>query len=195
MKKQNIVIKTVLFILLTLNVLAQNEISGVYLTFDDYIHNKMSYEINCKTEKHKIKLNEFLNKSYITVIHNGEKFELKKDSIYGVVYCDEPLVRFQDNEHYYLAEKGPVWFLYKMENKSTGKSFFTEKKYYFSVNGDGKLIELSKENLKNAFPNNHIFHDMLNAQFSSNVNIAEYDSFHKMFKVNHLLQQAGQEQK
>lgn len=183
--------KILFFILLTLNVTAQSENSGVYLNFNDYVNNKMSYGINCKTEKHKIKLNEFLNKSYITVIHNDQKINLGKDTIYGVVFCGEPLVRFQDKEHYYLAEKGLVWIFYKMENKASRKTFFTEKKYYFSAKGDGKLIELSKENLRNAFPENHKFHDMLDAQINSNVNIAEYDSFHKMFKVNHLLEQAG----
>ena len=183
--------KTILFILLALNVMGQSDKSGVFLNFNDYVNNELSYGINCKTEKHKIKLNEFLNKSYITVIHNDQKIKLDKDSIYGAVFCDEPLVRFQDKEHYYLIEKGFVWIFYRMENKTSGKTFFTEKKYYFSVKGDGKLIELSKDNLKNSFPENHKFHDMLDAQINSNVNIAEYDSFHKMFKVNHILEQAG----
>lgn len=190
MRKQNIVVKTLFFLLMVFNAKGQNEKSGVYLTLQDYLNNKLSYEINCKTEKHKIKLNEFLNKSYITVFHNDQKINLGKDTIYGVVYCDEPLVRFQDKEHYYLDEKGPIWIFFRMENKATNKTFFPERKYYFSIKGDGKLMELSKENLRNAFPVNHKFHDLLDAQFSSNVNIGEYDSFHKMFKVNHLLQQS-----
>ena len=63
--------KTLFFILLSLNVMAQNENSGVYLNFNDYVNNKLSYQINCKTEKHKIRMNDFLKRSYITVIHNG----------------------------------------------------------------------------------------------------------------------------
>lgn len=180
-----------LFLLVTTTAFAQTEKSGVYLNFNDYLNNKLSYEINCKTENHKIKLNEFLNKSYITIIHNDQKIDISKDSIYGIVYCDEPLVRFQDKQHYYLAEKATIWIYFREDPKSQNKSFHIEKKYYFSVKGDGKLMELTKENLKNAFPSNHKFHDMLDAQFTSNANIAEYDSFHKMFKVNHLLQEAG----
>ncbi len=191
MKKQICVLKTVLFLLIALNAASQNEKSGVYLTFKDYLSNKLTYEINCKTETHKIKLNEFLNKSYITVVHNGEKFNLNKDSIYGFISCDEPLARFQNKEHYYLDEKGGVWIFFRLEGKSSGKTFYTEKIYYFSVKGDGKLMELSIENLKSAFPTNHKFHDMLDAQFNSSAKIAEYDSFHKMYKVNHLLEEAG----
>ena len=176
---------------MTLNAVGQSEKSGVYLTFNDYVSNKLSYEINCRTERHTIRLKLFLNQPYITVIHKGQKVNLSKDSIYGVLSCDEPLLRFQDKEHYFLVEKGPVWIFYRDENKSQGKSPYIQKKYYFSINGDGRLIELSKENLKSAFPDNHKFHDMLDAQINSNVNIAEYDSFHKMHKVNHLLEQSG----
>ena len=176
--------------LLTLNVMAQNEKSVVYLSFNDYVSNKLTYEINCNTEKHKIRMNEFFNQSYITVIHNGVKIHLYKDSIYGFISCDEPLVKFHDKQRYYLVEKGSVWIFYRMDTKSSGKSFITEKKYYISMKGEGKFIELSKENLKSTFPDNHKFHDLLDAQFDNNANIAEYDSFHKMYKVNHLLWQS-----
>ena len=181
-----------LFAVIVLSAMGQNEKSGVYLTFNDYLNNKLSYEIDCKTEKHTIKLNEFLNKPYITIIHKGEKYQLQKDSIYGFISCDAPLVRFQNKEHYWLSEKGATWIFYKEENKTENKTFYTVKKYYFSIKGDGKLIELTKENLKYAFPDNHKFHDMLDAQFKDNSNIAEFDSFHNMFKVNHLLEQSLQ---
>ncbi|HKR05356.1 MAG TPA: hypothetical protein VJY62_12045 [Bacteroidia bacterium] len=183
--------KTILFILLSLNVMAQNENSGVYLTFNDYVNNKLSYEINCKTEKHKIRMNEFLNKSYITVIHNGLKHQLDKDSIYGFISCDEPLIRFQNKDHYYLTEKGLVWIFYRNESKTNGKIITVVKKYYFAAKGDGKMQDLSKANLMKAFPDNHKFHDMLDAEFKNETDIAAYDSFHKMYKVNHLLEQAS----
>ena len=192
MKKQILMLNALFFFLISFNAVGQSEKSGVYLTFNDYLNNKLSYEIDCKTEKHVIRFNMFLNTPYITVIHNGQKINLSKDSIYGVISCNEPLLRFQNKEHYHLVEKGPVWIFFKNEKKSQNKTLDTEKKYYFSIKGDGKLVELTKENLKNTFPDNHKFHDILDAQIQNDFKIAEYDSFHKMFKVNHLLQQAGQ---
>ena len=44
---------------------------------------------------------------------------------------------------------------------------------------------LNHENLKKAFPDNHKFHDGLDASFKGK-DISAYDAFHKMFKVNHL---------
>lgn len=46
--------------------------SGVFKTFADYTAGKMEYGIDCATEKHKIKLNEFLGKDFITVVHDGQ---------------------------------------------------------------------------------------------------------------------------
>jgi hypothetical protein len=42
-------------------------------------------------------------------------------------------------------------------------------------------------NLKAAFPTNHKFHDELDANFKSDKELTAYDSFHKMYKVDHIL--------
>ena len=47
----------ILFSVMTLSGTAQN--SGVYQSAADFKSDKLTYEINCATEKHKIKLNEF----------------------------------------------------------------------------------------------------------------------------------------
>jgi len=60
-------------------------------------------------------------------------------------------------------------------------------KYYFSTGDASELRLLTKDNLKAAFPGNHKFHDALDATFKEDKNLYEYDNFHKMYKVNHLL--------
>ncbi len=188
MKKQ--LITTFSVMLVALNGISQNPKSGIYKTYADYNNNKLAYEIDCKTEKHVIRLNEFLNESWITVKHKGEKIKLQKDSIYAVLTCDEPLIRFQNKEHFHLTEKGAIWIFYKEINTSEGKGIKTvqlEKEYYFSVKGDSKIISLTISNIKYAFPNNHKLHDMLDAEIKSEKDISTYDAFHKMFKINHII--------
>jgi hypothetical protein len=46
---------------------------------------------------------------------------------------------------------------------------------------------LTLDNLKQALPDNHRFHDSLDMTFGAGQSLAEYDEFHKMFKVNRLL--------
>lgn len=56
--------------------------------------------------------------------------------------------------------------------------------YYFKTSSSGTLQKLTKMNLKKAFPNNHPFHDALDAQFKEDKELISYDDFHKMYKVD-----------
>src|SRR4051812_13058381 len=62
-------------------------------------------------------------------------------------------------------------------------------KYYFTTSTSDVLQELTKMNLKKAFPENHPFHDALDAQFKDDDNLFAYDDFHKMYKVVWLLKE------
>jgi len=61
--------------------------------------------------------------------------------------------------------------------------------YFFTTKSSDVLQPLTKDNLKKAFPENHPFHDALDATFNSDKDLDTYDSFHKMYKVNWLLQE------
>lgn len=163
--------------------------SGVFKTYSDYQSGKMEYGINCATEKHKIKLNDFLGKDYITVVHDGKPYELKKAETWGYQLCDEKIVRFQAKEHYPLQDKSILW-IYTKETMQTsshagGKKITT---YYFSKGGDGEIKELTLLSLKAAFPDNHMLHDAIDKQFTSDASLGEYDQFHKHYKINHFLE-------
>jgi hypothetical protein len=62
-----------------------------------------------------------------------------------------------------------------------------EKTYFFSVGAKGDVLPLTILNLKNAFPDNHAFHDFLDMSFKHDSDLTKFDEFHKMFKVNRLL--------
>jgi hypothetical protein len=62
-----------------------------------------------------------------------------------------------------------------------------EKTYFFSVGLKGEILPLTILNLKNAFPDNHAFHDSLDMMFKNDWQLTKYDDFHNMYKVNRLL--------
>lgn len=57
-------------------------------------------------------------------------------------------------------------------------------KYFFTTSSSNVLQELTKMNLKKTFPNNHAFHDALDANFKEDKELINYDDFHKMYKVS-----------
>jgi len=87
-----------------------------------------------------------------------------------------------------LNKKGPV-IIYKTEDKSKPSkgAVMPGPKYFFTTASADVLQPLTKENLKKAFPENHSFHDALDATFKSDDDLSQYDTFHKMYKVNRLL--------
>lgn len=60
-------------------------------------------------------------------------------------------------------------------------------KYFFTTGTADVLQPLTKANLKKAFPNNHPFHDALDANFKEDTDLILYDDFHKMYKINRVL--------
>jgi len=166
--------------------------SGIYLTLANFHAGKLTYEIDCSKEKHKIKLHDFAGKAYIDVIHDGVKHTLQKKDIYAFVDCDNNVFRFFNNSEYQLHESLAISIYSKQESQSEYKSFKLVDVYYFSVGDTGAIKPLTIENLKYAFPDNHKFHDMLDAQFKDVTDIAEFDTFHKVYRVNHLYQMSLQ---
>lgn len=180
--KANIVLFILLFSLLN-SAYSQN--SGVFLTAEDFTAEKLTYEINCSTEKHKIKLNEFLGKDYITVVHNKQSYNLKKKEVWGYKDCDNVIYRLDIEKHYKVLNPSEKIILYVIEVlPSKNQIGYTD--YFFSNSVSGEVKVLTVANLKNEFPENHKFHDALDAEFGSGNNLAFYDSFHKMYKVNRL---------
>lgn len=178
--------KTILIILLVASSLSMKaQTSGVYLSAADFESGKLTYGIDCATEKHKIKLNEFLGKDHITVIHNKQSFNLKKNEIFGYRDCNDAIYRLAIDRHYKVLNPEETILLYVIEVVSS-KNQMGSKNYYFSGSASSEVKELTLTNLKNAFPDNHKFHDALDAEFKSDSELALYDSFHKMYKINRL---------
>ncbi len=165
--------------------------SGVFKTFADFTNGEMEYSIDCMTEKHKIRLNEFLGKEFITVVHEGKHYNLKKNEIWGYQLCDDKIVRFQDNEHYQLDSKGILWIYKKQSFKGgspKGVGAKTVSIYYFSRGGDNSILELTPINLKASFPDDHELQDAIDQQFKSIFSLTEFDEFHKQYKINYFLE-------
>jgi hypothetical protein len=65
-----------------------------------------------------------------------------------------------------------------------------EDMYYFSVDADGPLLELTKGNLEKAFASNAKFRYALEAQFRSDKQLMEYDRYGKVYKLKYLYTQS-----
>jgi hypothetical protein len=161
--------------------------SGVYMSFADFKAQKLNLEVDYTKEKHKIKSNDFLNKSDIDVIHMDKKYTFAKKDIYGFRDSKGVDFRFFENKEYQIIAADTIFLYLKQENVQvkTGKNPQNKSvdKYYLSLSGNSEILPLTVANLKQAFPENHKMHDALDMMFKSDNDLAEYDKFHKSFKV------------
>ena len=171
------------------SVMAQTDSSGIYKTVSDFQQKKLSYAINYKTENHKINDDVLFNNNEIIVKHKGEKFKLDENSTYGYKNTKGEVFRFVDAKESLLLNPTQPIFIYSYKHPKVSNKgligYITD--YLYSVNAPSIPQPLAKNNLKASFPNNYKFHDLLDENFKSNDDLSMYDSFHNMYKINHLM--------
>jgi len=167
---------------------AQKDSSGIYKTAEDFQNRKLSYAINYKTEKHKIKDNILFNADKIVVKHKGETYTLPKSNTYGYRNMKGVEFRFIDNKEYKVLNPGELILIYVYDNTvHSGKNASNKPyqwEYYFSKDATSPVQDLTLTNVKATFPENHRLHDALDVQFKSDKELYGYDKFHKTYKLN-----------
>ena len=183
------------FVTLNFCSLAQKDSSGIYRTADDFKNQKLSYAINYKTEKHKINDNLLLNDRQIKVKHHDTIYTLEKNSTYGYKSTKGEVFRFENNKEYKVLNPVEKILVYQYSvmghPENNPKGSIVEDYYFFATDAANSPVELTKENLKKAFPENHKFHDALDENFKTDKELLSYDKFHHMYKLNWLLQQSS----
>ena len=191
MKKLNYAILLAINVLALSTAMAQKNSSGIYKNAEDFQNRKLSYAINYKTEKHKIKDNILFNSDKIVVKHKGETYTLLKSNTYGYRNTKGAEFRFIDNKEYKVLNPGHSLLIYFYQHTAhTGKDVnrgLYQPEYYFSKDATSPLQDLKLANVKATFPENHNLHDALDAQFKSDKELYTYDNFHKTYKLNWII--------
>ena len=163
--------------------------SGLYRSAEDFRKHRLTLAVDCKTTTHKLRLHEFSGKPTMTVIHGGKPYQVAKDSLFGFRDCNGRDYRFaSNNEHYPILNPGEELLIYKVELVGSGDNPGYVH-LFFSPTAVAPIQPLTLLAVKQAFPNNHRFHDLLDAQFQSG-DLSAYDAMHRMTKLNWLLRQS-----
>jgi hypothetical protein len=163
--------------------------SGVYLTGQDFLQGKMALESDPAVEAHKIKLNEFFNKPYITVLHHGETHRYLKNEIFGVRDGSGTDYRLVGGLDYEVLSKGPI-LLYQTPQNIQAKGQPLPSPYFFSTGPDAPVQRLSLAGLQNAYASNHAFLSALDMSFPNGTSLAAYDVHNAQYRLNYLYQKS-----
>jgi hypothetical protein len=162
---------------------AQQQTSGLYLTFNDYQHHKLSYGNVVKGDK--IAIHDFLEGNTITVTSNGKKQTFSKNEIFGFRKNNQDY-RFQDNKVYQIIDTEGFYLYSHDKLTQVGKGSKPVSTAYFSTKASNEILVLTQENINRAFASNYKFKNSVQAEFKNDNALNEYDSALKEYKIKEL---------
>jgi len=159
-------------------------VTGLYLTKDDYLNNKLSY-VTTGNKGSSITLHSAFLSPKVTVVTDGKKQSLLKSQLFGYQsegqdyrFCNNRAYRIVENKDLYIYSYNTLIF--------QGKNMKPTQLYYFSAALDDVVQPLTIENIENAYAKNMKFKYMVESQFKTDNELASYDASAKQFKVKYL---------
>ena len=160
--------------------------SGLYLTYDDFINHKLSYDGS------RMVLNNPFRSKTVTVVADNKKKDMFKNDVYGFQNSKKEDYRFINNESYKIVDTASfyIYYTYKQEEINKGKGLVKTDEYFFSVKGNSTVYLLTIGNLKKAFAGNDKFHYLIDATFKTDKDLLAYDDYLKTYKIKYLYNQS-----
>ena len=187
---KNIFSAIILSVLLTPS-LCQSTTQGIYLSANNFDCNKISFA-PVEGKRYKMFLHEVFYKPIVKIASGDSSYTFNKAAVWGYRDRDNIVYRFYKKHVYSLLNPGEVILLYSRTYLGGYRNSQTVVSYYFSTDANAPVELLTKGNLKNSFSADTAFHDLLDIHFRNDIELIGYDSFYKMYKVNHVLQLAQQ---
>ncbi len=160
---------------------------GLYVTYEDFVNQKLTYPVSCSNSSDKIKLNDLFGSKMVYVTVNGEKHGFERTKVYGYRSCDNKNYRFYDKEIYQIINTVGFFMYYQFKTESVAKGSLVKKDaYFFSAEANGQILNLNKANLNRTFAHNENFCYKVDEDFNSEKDLVTYDPYLKGYKIQYL---------
>lgn len=172
------IIIALLGVVITQGVAAQ---AGLYKSADDFVNGKLEHQ-QVEFAKHRLRTDIPFNKYVVKVVDGGESHTYYKWDVYGFKDKRNQVYRFDDEKTYRIVDTTAFLIYAREENIVRGKEKTRETRYYFSKSPESRILPLTIRNLKYSFPNRE-FHNLLDLQFRTNLELMRYDSYYGEYKL------------
>jgi len=156
--------------------------NGIYLTENDYKTGKPAYTLG---NHDSMRLNEFLAGKNIDVVYQGKKMKFSKSGIFGYRLNNQDF-RFYSNDAYRIIDTAG-FVLYEREKLTQhGKGLMPVEHYFYSVNSNHPVLDLTIANLWNSFPGSPDFRYSLQNYFHKDEELRSFDQATNQYEIKHL---------
>jgi len=190
MKTIKLMIAICIMASLSQKTIAGTQTTGLYLTSDDFINHKLSFETD-GSNGGKIRLNGFFESGKVVVTNNGKEQVFSKNEIFGYRSNGQDY-RFFNNTAYKILDTKYFYIYSSPKLIQQGKGPKPVDTYYYSSTAKSEVQPLSIKNLENTYAENPKFKYMVEAEFSSDNALVQYDAAIKEYKVKYIFDQSAQ---
>jgi len=164
--------------------IAGTQTIGLYLTSDDFINHKLSFETD-GSNGNRIKLNEFFGSGNVVVTYNGKEQVFSKNEIFGYRSNGQDY-RYFNNTAYKILDTKDFYIYSSPKLIQQGKGPKQVETYYYSTTSKSAVERLTIKNLQNTYAENAKFKYLVEAEFSSDNALVQYDAALKEYKVKYI---------
>lgn len=186
MKTIKLFIPALLMIVFVQNTFAKQKI-GLYLTAEDYLNHKVSYESD-GSSGNKVLLHAVFGSYKVVVIQNGKKHAFSKSEIFGYRLNDQDYRYFNNSAYRIIDTKGFYIYGY-CKLVPAGKGVKDAEFFYFSSKADNEIKPLTMDNLQEVFSKDTRFLYTVQSFFRTNNELTAYDATLKEYKLKYLYAQ------
>ena len=186
MKTIKLFIPVLLMIVFVQNSFAKQKI-GLYLTAEDYLNHKISYESD-GSNGNKVLLHAVFGSYKIVVVQNGIKHTFSKNEIFGYRLNDQDY-RYFNNSAYRIIDSRGFYIYGYCKLVPEGKGLKDSEFFYFSSQADNEIKPLTIDNLQAVFSKDARFLYAIQGFFRTDTELTAYDTSLKEYKLKYLYAQ------
>jgi len=187
MKTIKLLTTVLLMIVFVQTTLAKAQKTGLYLTAEDFLNHKISYESDGSNGT-RIQLRGAFESSRVVVIQNGKKQPFSKNEIFGYRKGDQDYRYFNNSAYRIIDTQG--FFIYGyIKLVPAGKGSKQAEFFYFSSKPDGEIKPLTMDNLQTSFSKDTRFLYAVEGYFRTDNELTSYDTNLKEYKLKYLYAQ------
>jgi hypothetical protein len=162
---------------------------GLYLTAEDYLNHKLSYESD-GSNGNKVQLHGVFGSYKVVVVHNGKKQFFSKSEIFGYRSNGQDYRYFNHSAYRIIDTQGFYIYGY-CKLVPAGKGLKDAEFFYFSSKADDGIKPLTMDNLQAVFSKDTRFLYAIEGFFRTDNELTSYDPNLKEYKLKYLYAQTA----
>ncbi|MGZ3750338.1 MAG: hypothetical protein ACXVAU_03620 [Mucilaginibacter sp.] len=187
MKTIKLLTTALLMIVFVQSTLAKAQKIGLYLTAEDYLNHKVTYESDGSNGT-KIQLHEVFGGYSVVVTQNGKRQVISKSTIFGYRNNGQDY-RFFNNSAYRIIDTQGFYIYGYSKLVPAGKGSKQAEFFYFSSKPNGEIKPLTMDNLQASFSKDTRFLYAVEGYFKNDNELTSYDTSLKEYKLKYLYAQ------